>query len=298
MILMRRCAVMPGLAIAACLATPPAGAQPVRVEAAVTRDDNVNRGSDSGNRRADNVYGLSVGTSKAPMLGSNARLVLSGVLGADKFQTWSGLDRLSADAYAELQYRTSAHFFAPTFGLFGRLTFDNYRSGMRDGRRVALGISAREALSDRINVFGALAYNARSASSDVFDEKYNSARLNLDYALGRRITLYLGGEYRRGDVVSSDMPSAESASIARAYATDDAFDGELTAYRYEAKTTIWTLGGNWSLGPASSLDLSARRASSTTTSQPYILPPPPSGNWYGSPRYTATVVSLAYLTRF
>lgn len=291
-----RLALVPGLAISACLAGPAANAAPARVEATFTRDDNVNRGGDSGDRRADNIYSVSAGMGVARMLGSNTRAVLSGLFGADKFQSWSGLDRLTAGANAEIQYRTSARFFAPTFGLFGRFTFENYRSGMRDGWRASLGLSAREALSDRINVFGALAYNSRSASSDVFDEKYNSARFNFDYALGRTITLYLGGEYRRGDIVSSDIPSPGSASIALAYAPDDAFDGELTAYRYDAKTTIWTLGGNWALGPSGSLDVSARRATSKPTSNAYVLS---GGTWYYSgSSYTATLYSIAYLTRF
>lgn len=291
-----RFVVMPGLALAASLAGTSVCAAPVRIEASFTRDDNVNRGGDSGDRRADNIYGVSAGMGSAPMLGSNTRVVLSGLLGADKFQDWSGLDRLMAEAYAELQYRTSAHFFAPTFGLFGRFTLENYRSGMRDGWRASLGLSVREALSDRINVFGALAYHARSASSDVFDEKYNSARFSFDYALGRKVTLYLGGEYRRGDIVSSDIPSAGSASIARAYAPDDAFNGELTAYRYDAKTTIWSLGGNWVLGPSSSLDFSVRRATSKPTSDGYVWT---GGAWsYASSSYTATLYSVAYLMRF
>lgn len=291
-----RFAVVPGFAIAACLAVSSVRAEPVRVEAAFTRDDNVNRGGDSGDKRSDNVFGVGLGMGAAPMLGSNTRAVLSGRIDADKFRSWSGLDRVSAGAYAELQYRTSAHFFAPTFGLFGRLTFDNTRSDMRDGRRISLGLSVREALSDRISAFAALARNVRSAKSDVFDTKDSAARLNLDYALGRTLTLYLGGEYRRGDVVSSDTPSAGSASISAAYAPDDAFDGELVAYRYDAKTTIWTIGGNWSLGTSSSLDFSARRATSKPTSEGYWW----SGSgWYsGTSSYTANLVSVAYLLRF
>jgi len=285
------------VALVACLALPPARAAQVDVEASVTRDDNVNR-ADSSYRQSDTALGLNAGAGTAVLLSPHLRAVMSGSLAADRFQNHSGLNRLSAGARAELQYRPSGHFFAPTFGLFARLDLDNYRSALRDGRRISLGISAREAITDRINVFGAIERRVRDAKSDVFDTKTSSVRFNLDYALARKATLYLGGEYRRGDVVSSIAPSAESASIASAWDVDDAFDGWLVAYRYDAKTTVWTLGGNWALGPDSSIDFSARRATSTPTSQPYVWPPSP-GSWYsGTTRYTANIYTLAYLLRF
>jgi hypothetical protein len=284
-------------ALVACPAFVPARAAQVDIEAALTRDDNVNR-ADSSYRQSDTILGVNAGAGTAVLLSPHLRAVMTGSLAADRYQTHSGLNRLSAGARGELQYRPSGHFFAPTFGLFARVDLDNTRSALRDGRRFAFGVSAREALTDRIDVFGALERRVRDAKSDVFDVKDRSARFNLDYALARKVTLYLGGEYRRGDVVSSVAPSAESASISSAWDVDDAFDGSLLAYRYDAKTTVWTLGGNWALAPGSSIDFSARRATSTPTSEPYVWPPTPGSGYSGTTRYTANIYSLAYLMRF
>jgi hypothetical protein len=218
--------------------------------------------------------------------------VFAGFASADKFARYARLDRFSAGGQAEFQYRTSAEFDAPTFGVFGRLTFDEYAGQLRSGHRYSLGVSARQSLTDRIDVFGALAGNGRNAENSVFDSRDTSLRFSLDYALWRSGTLYLGGEYRRGDVVSSLPQSLGYAGIAKAFAPDDAFTlAGLTAYRFEAKTTLWTLGYNWALGPRDALDMSVRRAESKTTTAP-------SGIYAGSNTYTANQYSLAYLMRF
>ena len=100
------------------------------------------------------------------------------------------------------------------------------------------------------------------------------------------------GEYRRGDAVSSLPSSPGYASVAKAFVQDDAYGSNpLYAYRWEAKTVLWTLGYNLPLGPRDSLDFSGRRAQSTPTVAP-------SGIYAGSSRYTADQVSLAYLMRF
>ncbi len=286
------------------LASPLTFDDPVRVEAAAMRDDNLNRASRAQDKLADNVYSVNVGKSTAFYLTRYSRWVLSGFVSGERLYTYSGLNRVSAGAQAELQYRTSADFSAPTFGLFVRAARDDYHSELRDGSRSSLGFSVRQSLTDRIDAFGAIARNMRRARNDTFDGMDSSARFNLDYSLRASGTLYLGGEYRRGDLVSSGPPSAESAAIARVVADDDAYGGSpLLAYRYEAKTVIWTLGYNWPLGPRDSIDFSARQARSTPISQPdpaAVSPYPSTGgaDAAGTSQYTANQYSIAYLMRF
>jgi hypothetical protein len=160
---------------------------------------------------------------------------------------------------------------------------------MRSGQRYSVGANMRQSLTDRIHLFAALAANSRNAESAVFDGRDYAGRFNLDYAVDREGTLYLGGEYRRGDTVTSapDLPAYEA--IAKVDAPDDAFaDRGLVAYRYEAKTVLWTLGYNRRLGPNDSIDLWWRRAESTPTATGPL----------GTSRYSANQYSISYLIRF
>ena len=105
--------------------------------------------------------------------------------------------------------------------------------------------------------------------------------------------MYLGGEHRRGDIVTSAAAAAYGA-LAKVSAADDAYGSAvLQAHRYDAKTTIWTVGYNYPLGPRDSIDVSWRYARSTPTTQvsPHLYPGANSA-------YTANQYSIAYLVRF
>ena len=279
-----------GLAMSAL--DKPLFANPVRVEAAIVWDDNVNRARDADDKLADRVYSLNVGKSAAVPLSEHARLIATGFGAGDKFARHPGLDRFTLGGQAELQYRTSGEFSSPTFGLQGRLTFDEHAGQLRSGHRYSLALTYRQALTDRIELFGALAANRRNADNTVFDAKDTSVRLNVDYALTHSGVLYVGGEYRDGDMVSTLPESPAYASFAKAFVRDDAYGSDPRfAYRYDAKTTLWTLGYNWALGPRDSLDFSLRRAASKPTA--------PASPVYGAQsKYTANQFSLAYLMRF
>jgi outer membrane autotransporter protein len=270
-------------------------ANPVNVEATWSYDDNLNRAPESGPNLSDHFYSLNVGTGIAIPLAAHARMVLNAFLEGDKFRFYEALDRFSGGAQGELQYRTSASFGAPTFGLFARGTADQYSSELRSGHRLAVGVSWRQPLTDRLELFGTLTRNSRDAEHPVFETRDNAARLSVDYSLGRG-TLYGAGEYRRGDAVSSVRPGFETAVVSKAAVRDDAyFDYALFAHRYAAKTWLATLGYNWPLGSRDSLDFSARRAHSTPTNMLDAGGGPYAG---GPPSYTANQFSAAYLMRF
>ena len=171
-------------------------------------------------------------------------------------------------------------------------TLFEYESHLRDGHRYTLGVTARRALTDRIDIFGEISGTSRAAKSAVFDGRDYAAKFNIDYSLGRNGTLYLGGEYRRGDSVSTGRPSLESLVVAEVFVQDDAFpSGELFAYRFESKTLLGTLGYNRPLGPRDSIDFSWRRVHSTPLTKPDFA-------LSGPFRYEANQYSIVYLMRF
>ena len=263
-----------------------------RLEAAYTYDDNVTRSEGAGNVLSDRFYTLSLNAGKSFQPTLHTRLVVGLSLGGDVYDKYDGLSRYFGGIQGELQYRTSGEFDAATFGLFLKGFRDQYDSELRDGYRYTAGVRVLKPLSDRLDLFAALAYNKRDGKSLVFDTEDYSARLNLDYRLTRWSTVYLGGEYRDGDVVSTARPSLALVTIAEAVVRDDAFtDTERLAYRVQAGTVIATLGYNLAFGERHSLDLSWRWVQSTAHDSPGF-------GTTGKPEYTVNQYSIAYLFRF
>lgn len=260
-------------AVLALACVPPAFADlddiRFRLSADITYDDNVSRAR--GDDRLDDAFAtLSLGASLPWQLSRNTRLMLGASAGAEKFDRTRGLDRTFGDIQAELQYRRSGWFDAPIWGLFLRGGVDRFgNSELRDGYRTSAGVTFRQPATDRIFLFGALAYNQRDGRSKVFDTKDVSLRGNIDYALARRQTLYLGLEARSGDIVSTARSSLMFLDIADAVIQDDAFtDTARFAYRIEANTGIVTLGYNLALGERAALDLAYRGVYSRPKQQP------------------------------
>ena len=263
----------------------------ITVDTGYTWDDNISRGKVAGDIQADSIYSLNVSKTKEMSLGSNTRLLLTGTAGGERFQNFNGLSRYTLTGDATVQYRSSSEFDAPTWGAFAKLIGENYQSDMRDGYRYSLGVSVLQPLTDRITVFGALARNNRRANNEVFSTQDSSARLNIDYALGRGATLYLGGEYRKGDIVSSGQASLENITVAKLFAQDDAFgSAQYVSYKLDATTWLGTVGYNLNLGARDSLDFAWRRVVSTPGLRPV---------WATSPNsYTTNQLSASYLMRF
>lgn len=191
-----------------------------------------------------------------------------------------------------MQYRASGAFDATTFSLVGRALYEQYESRLRSGPRYFVGVNARRALTDRIEVFAELGANLRHGKSDVFNWRDYAAKVNVDYSLGRKGIVYVAGEYRRGDTVSSGLPSLVNVGLAEVFVPDDAFDGaDLVAYRFDARSIFSTVGFNYPLGARDSIDVSWRRVQATPVKRPAF-------DFSESLRYIDNQYSLVYLMRF
>src|SRR5262245_9688050 len=269
--------------------TFPARAFDFGAAATYTYDDNVGRAEGADSVLSDQFFGLSVNATRSFELSSHTRLVAGLAAGGDFYGKYDGLSRYFGELQGELQYRSSGEFGAPTFGLFLKAARDAYDSELRDGTRYSAGVRVLKPLTDRIEVFAALAYNKRDAKSTVFDTEDYSARVNIDYSPTRWSTLYFGAEYRNGDVVSTAIPTAPLIAAAEVIVLDDAFtDAQRFAYRIKATTVITTLGYNLSFGERHSLDFSWRWAQSTADDSP----------GYAKPEYKVNQYTVAYLVRF
>ncbi len=263
----------------------------LQVDAAYVNDDNVTRAKEGPDRLSDSSYVVNVSKTENIQLSDNSRVAITGTVGGERFQNYNGLSHFNAGVEAEWQYRESSEFDAPTFGVFGRFSLERFQSWLRNSYRTSFGVTARQPLTDRISVFGALSRNGRVANSDVFSTQETALRLNADYQLSARTTLYATGEFRYGDIVSTGQPSLENISIAKVFTQDDAYaSGQLFSYKFEGRTTLFTLGYNLALGPRDSLDISWRRVESTPGLRPAFATSPQS--------YITNQVGITYLVRF
>jgi hypothetical protein len=264
----------------------------IRAETGFTADDNVTRARSGSDKLSDQSFSVDLGKDLIVPVSEHTRLALLGFLGTERFLNHSGLSRVYFGAQGEYQYRTSGDFFAPTFSIFGRTSVDEYESNLRDGYRYSFGVNLRQSLTDKIHLFGALTQNTRDGKSTVFDTRDRSARLNLDYSISRNSTVYLGGEYRYGDVVSTARPALADVDIADAIVRDDVFtDTARFSYRVRANTILTTLGYNLAFDPKHSLDFSWRWVQSDPTRAPGFATP-------DKIRYTVNQLSVFYLFRF
>ena len=260
----------------------------ITVAAGIMHDSNVSRASDAPDVLSDTLYSLNVNKSIMFAVAKNVGLKLNGFLDMEKLRTYTGLGRFSGGAQGELMYRASGEFGAPTYGAFVRITGDEYESVLRDGSRTSAGLTLRKPLTDRIDLFAAVAGNQRRGKSDVFNTRDTSGRVNLDYAVATGHTLYLTGEYRKGDIVSSGQPSLKIMDIATVFVKDDVF-ASFYDYRINGRTTLLTLGYNLALGTRDSVDFSLRRVDATPDMTPAFA---------GPVRYTVNQLSASYLMSF
>ena len=292
--LRRRCSLLSlaGACAVCCLWAPHAEAEGLRVRVGgdITYDDNVNRGTKR-DRLNDGFASLNASATLPLRLTPFTRLLVTGAIGGDKFNRFTGLDRAFAEINGELQYRSSGQYSSPIYAIFVRQSVDWYDSNLRDGYRTSAGVSVRKPATDRIFLFGAAAYNQRDARSTVFDTKEVSVRGNVDYAISQRHTIYLGLEYKDGDTVSTSFPWPPLMAIAEAIVQDDVFANRLS-YRFKARTGIVTLGYNLALGQRQALDLSYRGVYSRPKDQP------PSNVTTDTMYYVDNQVMLSYLLRF
>ncbi len=266
--------------------------QPLQFEVSQTFDDNITRAKDVPDRLADELLRLSVSRDVRRPLSATTQATYRATLGLEAAREFSSLSRALAEFGAELNYRASGEFLAPTYGVFARLALDNHLSAQRDGARLAVGATVRAPLTDRIGLGATLAHSVRAARSRVFDGADNSLRANADYRLSPDAVLYAGLEWRQGDVVSTGRSSLDNLDLAEVFAPDDAFASRgLLSYRFEARTRVARLGLGWRLGPDNGLDLSWTQAQSLPRQQAAFI---------GAQRaqYRAQQWRLAYQVRY
>ena len=253
-------------------------------------DDNVTR--TDADILTDESVRLSVGDGLVVPLSPYLQSVFDAEASDEQFLHWRGLSHADLSASAQLQFRPSAAFYAPTLGVSERLTGSSYQTSVRSGFRSVTDLSLSEAITDRMTLFGAIEHEERRADNPTFNGHDDSARVHLDYQLSPVWTLYAGGEHRYGDAVSTSFPDPDDRSLSLARTPDPAFGstGRIT-YRLKAVTIFSTLGINFALATHQSIDFSWRRAT---------LSPARALTYFGATeaKYVDNQLNLSYLAQF
>jgi uncharacterized protein YhjY with autotransporter beta-barrel domain len=260
---------------------------PLRVEATFIQNNNLNRASLPNEELSDQLFTVGVSNRRALILSPKSRIAFKPYLFADQWRRYSGLDKQSMGLKTSYQYRPSRAYDGTTYSLYADLTHDDYESELRGGNRVALGVSAHRALTNKIHIFAAIQGNKRNADDEVFDTRNDSLRLNVDYDLKRYGLVYVGLHLRHGDMVASTPVASYYNGIAIASAEEDAYTHKtLTATRFKAEANILTLGYNLPVGRRYTLDFSLV----TVDSKPE--------RDIGNVSYRASQISASYFMRF
>jgi len=247
------------------------------LEVAYTTDDNVTR---SAYKWSDTILSASLGKGYRVATGKKSQFVWRWQGGVDQYATYDKLSRAAIGVNGAWQFRSSAAFSVPTYSLLASARYEKYGSTMRSGTVLQFGGSVLKPVTDRISATGIVEIRKRDASSAAFDTSDTSARVNFDYLLSNRTTIYLTYNRLTGDMVIS-APSGYSGY--KYWELDDAFGGSYWAYLFDATTDIGTLGFNYKINENSSVDASVLSANSKA---------------YGGISYADTRMSVAYLRRF
>jgi hypothetical protein len=260
------------------------------VSAFAIYDDNVTR-TDS-DILSDKSLGLSVSDGLAVPFTPYLRALLDTAASVEHFGQWVGLSHADLSGRAQLQFRPSAAFYAPTFAVSARITGLAYDTSLRSGQRTVADFSVLEPVTDRVFAFVAVTHEERRAENSTFDGRSDGVRLHLDDALDDKSTLYIALEHRYGDAVTTSLPDPDNRYLALARTPDPAFGdtGRIT-YRIKGATNFMTMGLNRVIGAGQSLDLSWRKAA---------LKPARALDYYGATeaKYTDNQIALTYLVQF
>lgn len=265
----------------------------VTVDAAVSYDDNVTKAREGAGQLSDESFSLKGTKELKPFKFGRFGLVVSGSLGGEAFRHYSDLGHIFGEVQGELRYPA----YSPNIALFVRSGLDHYKSHIRSGYNYSAGIVLqRNFIQHGVGVTAQIAHNARHSDSSVFDLSDNSAQLGVSYSLnkdlstGKADVLYLSGEFRRGDVVSTERESLANLNIADVFVSDDAFGrADLFSYRFDARTTVLNIGYIKPLG-SGHLDLSWTHARSTSTESSFA--------GAASGRYVDNQIKLVYVLHF
>ncbi|MDH3714008.1 MAG: hypothetical protein OET44_09205 [Gammaproteobacteria bacterium] len=237
----------------------------VNADIGYVADDNVTKAEASDDIFEDSFITGSGGFTYKQELSFRSLLLYRGSVAFESYDEFDGLSNVALNGTIDYKIQLARGFGAAAYTLTAFVQEHDFESDMRDSTTLGVRGTVAKRFTDRIfSTFG-LGYKKRESESDVFDTE--SARIfgNLDWLLTDQLVSYATLQYVVGDVVSTARPTLDIINAAQAIEPDDAFGGVQTgrfAYKLSADTALLTLGLNYGINRANSLDASVELLSS------------------------------------
>jgi hypothetical protein len=225
--------------------------------AALNHDNNVGNAENAASVVSDSRAEATVSLLRQVPFGDGFSLSAGGDLSGQIYDHLSGLNNASVEGILSLKKKWGLGAFAPWSRAGISLGRVHYDDGYRDATLYSASLEAGKRLDERWNLWASYAFDWRRAapaasdlddvSSDVFSQRGETFKVDVQYALSERMSLALGSLLRHGDVVSTTQPGAGIYANSKAVAPDPTFGPGAYAYRLAGTTFGARLGLEYSL---------------------------------------------------
>jgi opacity protein-like surface antigen len=223
-------------------------------------DDNLPRAELSSDRKSDGALLLAGRGGKSFHPAEAGILSFSASLRSRAFARFDDLSSLALGGRASYRHKLGLGASAPWFSLAVGGAWEGFWGDVRDAAIFDASGEAGIRLWERWDLRAGLRHERRfGMHSEVFDQTGTTVSAQVGYDLNEWILLFLGGEFRRGDVVSSALPNPRVLEAASARIPDTAFGPGVVAYRLDARTYTAIVGTNLAVTDRCSLDVSYER---------------------------------------
>lgn len=186
-----------------------------------------------------------------------ASLLLRGSIQKHAQERVVALSSNKATGLMRVFLRPGRGLFTPTLSAWGSAAYWQFTSDMRDSDEYRYGLTLQQPLTTQVSVRLSAMQTERKADSGIFDNRQNSAAADFEWQAADALRFNIGFQFQEGDSVSTAAPTLKILLAAEEVQPDDAFGGiaaDRYAYRIPAHTRIGSIGFNYALSPAFSLD--------------------------------------------
>ena len=192
-----------------------------------------------------------------------------GRIAAEDYARYAGLDNLALGASIGYRKKLGLGPLAPWWRASWSSSALSYREHARNGRLHQADVGVGKRFSERSNLGITLRIEQRTAanrdelvpglSGDAFSQLSKCILMNTEYAPARDMVLSLGGELRRGDIVSTSHRYRQVFLFSKAIAEDKALGTDVYAYRLTGNTLNLNVALAWFLSPDSHVNIALQR---------------------------------------
>lgn len=238
----------------------------IDVETLYTFQDNINHAMFSGADEDEQVWSGLASIGRAYQITDNTRFISRMSVDGHVHNKFDQLDQLSTNIDFSIRHKLGLGAFQPWIRGAASTGYIFSSSQIRQGQTVAAGIDLGKALDERLDVILSYRFDYRNntghsqslstkklkaatidptTSNNVFDLKGHSVGVQINTLLTQQWLVAFSYSYRRGDIVSSSIPSLvpQINSIVDAISFDDALEG--WAYRSKADTHRYSIDTNY-----------------------------------------------------